>query len=239
MVRRKLMDSVPASVPALGPSRSRVLAMLQESKRPLGVVDIAEQIRLHPNTARFHLDGLVDAGLADRTTEGRSQPGRPRTLYAANAESSPAGRRSYQFLAEILTSYVAAQTPRPAEAAQKAGEAWGRALAAGPASAQGTDAGSATEQLLDALNDIGFDPEPVSSGDEQQILLHHCPFREAAEEHREVVCSIHLGLMQGLLAELDAPVETHRLEPFVQPSLCVAHLAARDPVIGHHLTLQS
>ena len=57
------------------------------------------------------------------------------------------------------------------------------------------------------LDDIGFAPEPVTAGRQRRILLHHCPFREAAEEHREVVCTIHLGLMRGLLAELDAPID--------------------------------
>jgi hypothetical protein len=33
--------------------------------------------------------------------------------------------------------------------------------------------------------------------------------------------------MQGLLAELGAPVEAERLEPFVEPNLCIAHLSAR------------
>jgi hypothetical protein len=33
--------------------------------------------------------------------------------------------------------------------------------------------------------------------------------------------------MQGLLAELDAPVDAERLEPFVEPTLCIAHLSAR------------
>jgi hypothetical protein len=33
--------------------------------------------------------------------------------------------------------------------------------------------------------------------------------------------------MQGLLAELDAPVHAERLDPFVEPSLCIAHLALR------------
>jgi hypothetical protein len=33
--------------------------------------------------------------------------------------------------------------------------------------------------------------------------------------------------MQGLLAEIDAPIEADRLDPFVEPSLCVAHLANR------------
>jgi hypothetical protein len=44
-----------------------------------------------------------------------------------------------------------------------------------------------------------------------------------------VVCSLHLGVMQGVLAEQRAPVETIDLQPFVEPSLCIAHLRKRDP----------
>jgi predicted ArsR family transcriptional regulator len=69
----------------------------------------------------------------------------------------------------------------------------------------------------------------VASGPDRQILLNHCPFRETAQDHPDIVCSIHLGLMQGLLAELDAPVGVKRLDPFVTPRLCVAHLTAARP----------
>jgi predicted ArsR family transcriptional regulator len=49
-----------------------------------------------------------------------------------------------------------------------------------------------------------------------------------AEKHTDVVCAIHLGLMQGALEELRAPVETTSLEPFVTPRLCVAHLQMKS-----------
>ena len=82
-----------ATTPAqLGESRSRVLAVLQDAGTSLGVAEVAHQLKLHPNTARFHLDGLVDAGLVDRGTEDRDQPGRPRTLYTARPEGARAGR---------------------------------------------------------------------------------------------------------------------------------------------------
>jgi predicted ArsR family transcriptional regulator len=210
----------------LGESRARVLSVLQHAPAPLGVSEVAEQVRLHLNTTRFHLDGLVEAGLAARAREDREQPGRPRVLYTANPDTRRTGRRSYRLLAEILTSYLATQIRQPVDAALQAGEAWGRYLTERPAPFRRTDAATATRQLVDTLEDIGFAPEAVTTGRERQILLHHCPFREAAEQHRDVVCSVHLGLMRGLLAELDAPLEARRLDPFVEPSLCVTHLAA-------------
>lgn len=212
----------------LGTTRGRVLATLQDRGEPLAVGDVAELIGLHPNTARFHLDALVQAGVVERSSEAREEPGRPRSLYRAIPGSARAGQRSYRLLAEILTSYVAAQIPRPAKAAQEAGRAWGQYLAERPAPFHRIDAPKATQQLVTTLEEIGFAPEAVKSGRKRQVLLHHCPFRETAEEHRDVVCSIHLGLMQGLLEELGAPLVAERLDAFVEPALCVAHLATRS-----------
>lgn len=222
----ELMDDGPA--PALGESRARVLAVLRDASGPLGVGEVAERVGLHANTARFHLDALVEAGTVERDFEERASPGRPRVLYAARPDSARTGRRSYRLLAEILTSYVAAETPEPARAATRAGQAWGRYLADRPPPFRQIDADTATEQLVGALSAIGFAPEAVTTGRRRRVLLHHCPFRETAQEHREVVCAIHLGLMQGMLAEFGAPIDTERLEPFVKPDLCVAYLVARD-----------
>lgn len=209
--------------------RARVFAALQDAGTAQAVGDIAGIVGVHSNTARFHLDALVEQGLVERAREDRERPGRPRTLYTARPGEKRVGQRSYGLLAEILTSYIAAEVPEPARAAQQAGHAWGRYLARRPPPFQQVDATAATGQLVETLEDIGFAPEEVTSGHERQVLLHQCPFRESAEGHRDVVCSVHLGLMQGLLAELDAPVETDRLDPFVQPNLCVTHLSAKVP----------
>lgn len=210
----------------LGESRARVLDVLQSAREPLGVTDVAARVGLHANTTRFHLDGLVEQGLAERIAEDRTLPGRPRALYSARPDSAAAGRRSYRLLAEILTSYLAS-TKQPGTAAQTAGEAWGRFLADRPAPFRRVDAAAATDLLVQKLDEIGFAPESVVTSRQRKVLLHHCPFREAAEAHRDVVCPLHLGLMRGVLAELDAPLEATRLDPFVEPDLCVAHLAPR------------
>nr|WP_246336863.1 helix-turn-helix domain-containing protein [Flexivirga oryzae] len=225
--REELTRPDPQAGPVLGDSRAQVLAALQGSPEPASVTEIADEVGLHPNTARFHLDGLVEQGLARRETEQRDVPGRPRALYRATADSARAGRRSYRLLAEILTSYLASHTLAPSDAALHAGEAWGRFLTDRPAPFRTVDDSAATRQLVDVLDEIGFAPEPVEQDSRRQILLHQCPFREVAEEHRDVVCAVHLGLMRGVLAELDAPVDAARLDPFVEANLCVTTLADR------------
>src|ERR1035437_7975499 len=224
MKRQHLTDPDPASG-RLGESRSRVLEILQDTGAQLGVSEVAARLSLHPNTVRFHLDALVASGLVDSEAEESDLRGRPRMLYSANANSASAGRRNYRFLAEILASSMAAQVSHPREVAINAGREWGRYLGEGPPPFTRVDADEATGRLVSAMEDIGFAPEAVTRGRRRKVLLHRCPFREVAQEHPEVVCSIHLGLMNGLLAELDAPLEVNQLDPFVEPSQCAASVS--------------
>lgn len=191
---------------------------------------LAEQTGLHANTVRFHLERLVGEGLVERQVEERGEPGRPRLTFTAAPRPDPAReRRNYQLLAEILTSYVTGTTTDPVQAAIEAGRAWGHYLTDRLTPFQRVTEEEAVTRLLAILDTVGFAPE-LAPDDKRQVLLPHCPFLEIAEAHREVVCSIHLGLMQGALAEMRAPVTADRLLPFVEPSLCVAHLAPEAEV---------
>jgi predicted ArsR family transcriptional regulator len=212
----------------LGQSRAHVLDLLRAAGSPAGVRDIADQAGLHPNTARFHLDALVDAGLAARAPKERTTPGRPSVAYRAVAAGEPMGRRRYRLLAEMLTSLIAGMLPKPGEAAGEAGREWGRYLTEPPPPYQRLDAGEAIERLTATMAEIGFAPEAVTDGTQYQLRLRQCPFREVAENHQDVVCQLHLGLMQGALAQMRAPVTADRLQPFAEPSLCIAYLATRQ-----------
>jgi hypothetical protein len=71
---------------------------------------------------------------------------------------------------------------------------------------------------------VGFAPERRESDGKQHVGLRHRPFLELAETRAGVVCPIHLGLMQGALKTWQAPVAVERLDAFVEPDLCLAHL---------------
>lgn len=218
---------VPAPDPApvqLGASRARVLAALQDAGRPLGVQDVAGLVRLHPNTVRFHLEALVEAGLVTASREDTERAGRPRMVYSASVDGAAVGRRSYRLLAEILTSFLAGTTPDPAGAAVVAGHAWGRYLVQRPAPFQRVEVDQAMAPLIRIMHEIGFEPELRGSGRHRQIRLWHCPFRELAQQHQEVVCSVHLGLIRGALEESDAGLSADRLVPFAEPGVCLTEL---------------
>jgi predicted ArsR family transcriptional regulator len=211
----------------LGQSRARVLELLRAAGSPLGVQEVAERSGLHPNTTRFHLDRLVEAGLATREPQARAAPGRPSMAYRATGGGGPAGGRRYRLLAEMLTSLIAGTMPEPGKAAEEAGREWGGYLTEQPPPYQRPDAAEAVGQLAATLEELGFAPQVIAHGGQYRLRLYQCPFREVAQQHQDIVCALHLGLMNGALARMRAPVTADRLEPFVEPSLCVAHLTAR------------
>jgi predicted ArsR family transcriptional regulator len=211
------------------PRRREVLEELRAASTPLGVTEVAERIGVHPNTVRFHLDALVAEGQIVRHLEDPAGPGRPRTVYAPQPGMDRGGTRSYRLLAQILLSQLASTGPDEARrSATEAGRAWGHFLVDPLPPFQRPTAVESAARLTSLLDNLGFAPTP-EGGDEggmpEQIRLRHCPFLELAQEHEQLVCSVHLGLMQGALAELRAPVAADRLQPFAEPDSCLAHLA--------------
>lgn len=204
-------------------SRDRVLAALRQADGALGVEEVGRRVGLHVNTVRFHLDRLVEAGDVRREAEERRTPGRPRITYRAAPDAEVEDPRNYQLLAEILAGFVAGRVPDAVESSTEAGRAWGRYLARPPRPFQEVDAGSATDELVRILDEVGFDPQ-LPADRPGEVRLRHCPFLEVAQEHRDVVCSIHLGLMEGALSEMQAPVTTESLVPFAEPGACIARL---------------
>jgi|SRR5699024_11039691 len=216
----------PAPAPAHGRMRSYVLELVRNSDEPVSVVDIAHATGLHRNTARFHLDGLVEAGLVRRRAEAAGRPGRPRTVYLVDAPETQQGRRSYRLLAEMLTGMVTDAARSPGASAVATGEAWGRYLVARPAPSEPVGVVDGARRLRTMLADAGFAPEMDTESDagEREVGLRQCPFLEIAEQHSELVCGLHLGMMRGALTEARAPLAVERLEPFAESSRCVAYL---------------
>jgi predicted ArsR family transcriptional regulator len=206
-------------------SRAEMLALLQTSTEGLGVADIGERTGLRPTTVRAHLDVLQQAGLVHAQAEERSTPGRPRIVYRA-AEESPTAEApphtGYQLLAEILAGYLASTRDDTAGAATDAGEQWGHFLVDRVAPLAQLDDDAAMERLRTLLDQLGFAPEPVRTATGWEMGLHACPFRDIAQRHPEVACSVHLGIMRGALDELGVPLRASRLQPFAEPNRCVA-----------------
>ncbi|AYN38148.1 ArsR family transcriptional regulator [Streptomyces dangxiongensis] len=217
------------------PRRREALDVLRAAPSPLGVAETAERMGLHPNTVRFHLDGLVADGLVERRTEAPVGPGRPRTVYTARPGMDRGGPRDYRLLARMLLSRWAAADPAEARAeAMETGRAWGRSLVDPLPPHEPPTAERSVARLVALLDGLGFAPRVEGGGEPgrpaRRIRLRHCPFLELAEERSDLVCPLHLGLMQGALTRLGAPLTATALEPFAEPESCLAHLTPTAPV---------
>ena len=205
--------------------RFRILEELRAAG-PLDAHELGRRVGLHPNTVRSHVDQLERARLVRSLTAPPAGRGRPRVLYEASAEPPPGPDTGYRLLAQVLASYLSSADD-PAGMAESAGRAWGSYLAEKPAPFAAVSPEEATRKVIDLFDELGFLPEAAGDAERPRILLHRCPFRQVAESNPEVACSVHLGMLRGALEELGAPLEATTLEPFVEPSLCVAHLARR------------
>lgn len=204
--------------------RREVLELFRAARQPFTARQIADELGMHLNTARFHLDTLVRQGLLRRDEAQAAGPGRPPARYSLTPGMDRDGPRNWRLLAEIALSHLATHDDAAA-AAEAAGVAWGRYLVQPIAPGQTIGVADATLRLVDLFADIGFAPHLVADGERPRVELHHCPFLELAETHRTVVCAVHLGLMRGALHELGTALHADALVPFDDPETCVAQLS--------------
>lgn len=209
--------------------RAAVLGALKGAAAPQSINDLAENVGVHANTVRFHLKRLVAAGQVEQVTSTPRVPGRPAQLFASTPGMDSSGPRAYLMLAEVLVAGLT-EGPDPGRRALHIGRSWGQQQAHSRAALpqpSPTTPDHSIDQLVGLLSEIGFAPELDDAEKPSSIRLRHCPFLELTHSQSSVVCPMHLGLMQGALQEWGAPVEVDRLEPFVEPDLCLAHLSTK------------
>jgi predicted ArsR family transcriptional regulator len=193
--------------------RRAILEALTGSREGLDTNQLAELLELHPNTIRWHLGVLTDANLVEAIPERRRGRGRPSIVHRLTGEGIARGRDDYRLLATMLTDVVAADRDGEARA-YEAGVRWGRHL-------QQAEPDASIAELLDQE---GFAAE--QHGD--RLEMRRCPFYELAENSPQVICTLHHGIVEGALEEAGSEQTVDRLDPFVEPGLCIAHLTARE-----------
>lgn len=197
------------------PVRRRLYEVVAASPEPVGRVEAAQAAGVPAHTAKFHLDKLVDEGLLStefRRLTGRTGPGagRPAKLYRRSARQVDLTlpRRQYELAGHLLATAVeaAADGDLPVlEAVQRTARDAGRHIDAGTA-APGRDD---LDTVATALRGYGY--EPRRDGD--RVLLANCPFDRLAAEHRTLVCTMNLALVEGVVEQLHCDGACARLEP--------------------------
>jgi predicted ArsR family transcriptional regulator len=202
-------------------TRFRLFRYLGLSGRPVSVRELSTRLSLHPNTLRPHLRRLEEAGLVRREArKGSATVGRPQTLYAAVDRQDEQGR-DYRLLAEILSGLVTGTRARD-RAAGLARE-WGQYLAVqgGPKPGTRLPARRNLAVLQEAMAQAGFDPRfRRAARGFVEVSLRDCPFRDLLDDHRDLVCAIHRGLVEGMLGALKPPLELVSFEPLAERTVC-------------------
>lgn len=182
---------------ALG-DNTRYAIYLELARSPVGrsTAEIADTLGLHPNTVRPHLDRMREVGLLDVTIDGRGNVGRPQHRYSLAPDAPSLGLEppAFRMLATMLADVAAAADLPPdavAAAAYPAGEE--------AAAARGAKPKTCVAALTAELASLGFDPALGEDANVATIAFTHCPFRELAEVHPEVVCHLHRGLVEGFV----------------------------------------
>ncbi len=192
--------------------------MVEAQAAPVSTAAIAAAAGLHENTVREHLERLHADGYLHRERAVSARRGRPAWLWRAVTQDAVA---PYAHLAAVLAGTLARTAADPTADARRAGRQWGAAIADGalPAASSaeaGADARAAVVAVMDAQ---GFAPH--DTGDE--VLLHRCPLIEAAAQHPDIVCAVHLGMIDGVLAASGRRADA-RLVPFSAPGVCTLQL---------------
>ncbi len=202
---------------ALGDNtRYAIYLELARSARPLATADIAESLNLHANTVRPHLERMRDAGLVAVEVGGRGDVGRPQHRYSVAPDAPSLGLEppTMPVLARMVLA-MARRLEASAQDAEAVGHDEGKLRARPFAKAPST-----LEALVSDLDRLGFDPfvtdavASVPAGDwtpdddgAAVVGFANCPFKELAQEHPELVCGLHRGLVAGFVAQMgDAEV---------------------------------
>ena len=76
------------------------------------------------------------------------------------------------------------------------------------------------------MAEAGFEPRFRRQGARAvEVTLRTCPFRDLVDEHRELVCSLHRGLLEGMVAGLKPPLAVKEFKPLAERGVCRLQLA--------------
>lgn len=186
-------------------TRTALFRALAASTSPLTSAELAERVGLHANTVRVHLERMRDAGLVDVDVVHRGTVGRPQHVYSLSAVAPSAGiEPAASELVGGLLAALAERAGADGEDAAAVGRAYGRAAAARHRPAgSGRVAGPRCVGALHAhMRRLGFDPalDDGAGGDRPTLFFLQCPFRELAEAYPELVCNLHRGICEGVVA---------------------------------------
>jgi predicted ArsR family transcriptional regulator len=193
------MTALQQQARALGdPTRYAIFRYIAEAEAPVGVAELTSHLALNHNAIRQHLAKLLDADLVVELRIPTGGPGRPRLGYELSAagDSRWGTVGPYERLSLLLTEIIRTGDT-PVEVGRRAGR---RMRPKAPTGDPATD-------MATAMAHQGFEPEIRPKRNGADVVLQTCPFASAALADRETVCSLHLGIAEGLVEGTTATVQ--------------------------------
>jgi predicted ArsR family transcriptional regulator len=183
---------------ALGdPTRYAVFRHIVDAGHPVDIAELTAKFSFNHNAIRQHLAKLVDAGLVVEAKAPTSGPGRPRLVYTVDlaVEGHWGTAGPYERLSRLLVEII--RTGRSAEEVGR--QAADQFRVPSPS-------GEVVTDMAAAMARQGFDPEVRTARRGTEVVLHNCPFEATATADRHTVCSLHLGIAEGLADGTDVSV---------------------------------
>jgi predicted ArsR family transcriptional regulator len=202
---------------ALGDNtRYAIYLELARAPSPRSTAEVADALGLHVNTVRPHLERMRDVGLLAVDTDGRGEVGRPQHRYSLAPDAPALGLEPspWPTLARVLIEAAASGGLDEGDL-REAGAAQGRSDAQRHWSGHDDAVGALTREQAR----LGFDPEVVRDASATTVVFTHCPFSDLAEDHPDLLCSLHCGMVEGFVSELGGQ-RVSTFHPLVDRSPC-------------------
>lgn len=229
-------------------ARQRVLDRVERAHRPLRTAEVAEELGLHHNTVREHLDALVEAGFVRTTSQPTGRRGRPALLYSSTAPDPSEVLDGYLALLDAVAESLGSGE-QAAAGARTIGRRWARTArqarasraSSGPAvsapqqsstsrssrAARGGSPGTQQPEhplaaIMPELAAMGFAPEP----DGEELVLKACPLITGTRVPHLLVCVMHEAYLEEMYRAEAAPARSTGRCPAAShcPHLAVAPL---------------
>jgi predicted ArsR family transcriptional regulator len=228
---------IPPSAPGetqvrnLSRARARILGFLSEDSHT--VSSLAMRTGQHENTIREHLDALVNEELAIKFQSTDHLRGRPAWVYRLLLKGDQSISIEYVGLATALAGSITRRSSHPRDDAIEAGRSWARALVRNsrlirsnfPKNAVKTNAVAIRRNVISLLTQLGFTPTHNIGLTRNKLTT--CPLLDAARQYPDIICNVHLGIIQGALGEFGADttqIDRADLQPFSEPGSCLLRM---------------
>lgn len=224
----------------LSPKQREVLNTLQKYPQGARAAELAEALDMHVNTARGHLDELVNAGAVRVITSPAKGRGRPSLIFQVRIPDNRSIAEEYIGLISLLTEMLADSAELmdyQSAKAREIGRRWAQSLSLH------MDDTDPLAPLFRKLRDMGFDPtlhQPDAGGaksrtakknsglnsgkdaqtGEPEIDLHACPFVAAGVKPTPFLCAIHDGYLNEAIANASGNHYSLELVPMSGNRVC-------------------